>query len=84
MPAASLPWANWRSYYSQLGYKYGNDGQAFHFVQYTTNGLNFLPGSTVYTKASTNIPVWGDGVPIWWQSSDAEVLAKVPVMTPAI
>ncbi|KAG9379272.1 hypothetical protein A1F94_009628 [Pyrenophora tritici-repentis] len=76
------------------GYKYGNDGQvcssmithgqAFHFVQYTTNGLNFLPGSTVYTKASTNIPVWGDGVPIWWQSSDAEVLAKVPVMTPAI
>ncbi|EDU51114.1 conserved hypothetical protein [Pyrenophora tritici-repentis Pt-1C-BFP] len=104
MPAASLPWANWRSYYYSPavcpyawttvkeftswapqygllfftlrpettaalccppGYKYGNDGQAFHFVQYTTNGLNFLPGSTVYTKASTNIPVWGDGVGIF-------------------
>ncbi|CAE7214038.1 hypothetical protein P3342_012643 [Pyrenophora teres f. teres] len=56
------------------GYKYGNDGhvcsstithgRTFTYVQYTTDGLNLLPGSTVATKFLANIPVWGDGVGI--------------------
>ncbi|EFQ90330.1 hypothetical protein PTT_13110 [Pyrenophora teres f. teres 0-1] len=76
------------------GYKYGNDGhvcsstithgRTFTYVQYTTDGLNLLPGSTVATKFLANIPVWGDGVPIWCQSSDAEVLAKAAAMISTI
>jgi hypothetical protein len=49
----------------------------------TNNGLNFVLGTAQPWQAPRDTVVSGDGIPIMWQSKDADVLSRAAAMTPS-
>ncbi|KAF2114096.1 hypothetical protein BDV96DRAFT_647582 [Lophiotrema nucula] len=73
------------------GYRYKGSGhictsdikqnQVLLYILPTNNGQDFERPTSTTTVASDS-SVIGDGVPIWWQSSDSKVLASASTLTP--
>jgi hypothetical protein len=56
--------------------------QALEYVYPTNIGASgWDRGSVSTTTLATAAPVWGDAVPIWWQSSDLAMLASASTVT---
>jgi hypothetical protein len=58
------------------------EGQAVTFLSPTLYGLSWDTGTPTTNKATVATRVRGDGIPIWWQSSDAQVLARASALKP--
>ncbi|KAF1941029.1 hypothetical protein EJ02DRAFT_423372 [Clathrospora elynae] len=58
-------------------------GQAVVFIFGLNNGYGYdLSGTPTTNKLTEGTSALGDGVPIWWQNSDDEVLSSAYSMTP--
>lgn len=58
------------------------EGETVVFLRPTKDGESWTHGTPTTTSFTFSTTAVGDGVPIWWQSSDAEVLASVSTMMP--
>lgn len=58
-------------------------GQDVTFIAPTPVGLNWDTGTAVTNMATETALVKGDGIPIWWQSSDSAVLSAAAAQTPS-
>jgi hypothetical protein len=57
--------------------------QALEYVYPTNIGASgWDRGNVSTTTFATALSVWGDAVPIWWQSSDLAMLASASTVTP--
>lgn len=75
------------------GYSYGGFGhqctstvtknQVLTYVGPKLNGTDgWIRGSVKSTTLTTTSYVWGDGIPIWWQSSDEAALTAASTLMP--
>jgi hypothetical protein len=56
--------------------------QAIQFIKPTIAGQIYNAGNPIVTKAAEPTIVKGDGIPIWWQSTDAQKLSSAAAATP--
>ncbi|KAH7393817.1 hypothetical protein DE146DRAFT_633768 [Phaeosphaeria sp. MPI-PUGE-AT-0046c] len=56
-------------------------GQSIKFIAPSLAGLIYNAGSPMTTTATGLTLVKGDGIPIWWQSTDTEMLSSVAAAT---
>lgn len=55
--------------------------QAIQFVKPAIAGQIYNAGTPIVTKAAEPTVVKGDGIPIWWQSTDAQKLSSAAAAT---
>ncbi|KAF2805438.1 uncharacterized protein BDZ99DRAFT_539765 [Mytilinidion resinicola] len=57
--------------------------QVIQYIFPTNNGANIVRGNVSTSTFPADATAWGDGVPVWWQSSDDALLAEASTMTPS-